>query len=110
LNPGTRLGPHEIVALLGVGGMDEVYRAHDTKLNRDVALKVLPESFANDPDRLARFQLSESVRRHCGFCGEGVSTPAVMHLLMSVEPADPIARSPTAGDVRPRRLALAIDP
>lgn len=56
LTPGTRLGPYEITAPLGVGGMGEVYRAHDTKLNRDVALKVLPESFANDADRLARFQ------------------------------------------------------
>jgi serine/threonine-protein kinase len=55
LKPGTTLGPYEIVAPLGVGGMGEVYRAHDTKLNRDVALKILPEAFATDPDRLARF-------------------------------------------------------
>ena len=54
--PGARLGPYEIVAALGAGGMGEVYRARDTKLNRDVAIKVLPESFATDPDRLARFQ------------------------------------------------------
>jgi eukaryotic-like serine/threonine-protein kinase len=56
LAAGARLGSHEIQALLGAGGMGEVYRARDTKLNRDVALKVLPELFANDPDRLARFQ------------------------------------------------------
>jgi eukaryotic-like serine/threonine-protein kinase len=56
LVPGTRLGVYEITARIGKGGMGEVYRARDTKLNRDVALKVLPESFANDPDRLARFQ------------------------------------------------------
>src|SRR5258706_14826516 len=55
LIPGTRLGPYEIVRPIGAGGMGEVYRARDTKLNRDVALKVLPDSFANDPDRLARF-------------------------------------------------------
>ena len=55
LRAGTRLGPHEVTAQIGMGGMGEVYRARDTKLNRDVALKVLPESFANDPDRLARF-------------------------------------------------------
>src|SRR6185503_9286821 len=53
---GTRVGPYEIVSVLGAGGMGEVYRARDTALNRDVALKVLPESFAADPDRLARFQ------------------------------------------------------
>src|SRR5262245_55480903 len=52
---GSRLGPHEITALLGKGGMGEVYRARDTKLNRDVAIKVLPDVFANDPDRVARF-------------------------------------------------------
>jgi len=52
---GTRLGSLEITALLGKGGMGEVYRAHDTKLNRDVAIKVLPDVFANDPERVARF-------------------------------------------------------
>ncbi|TAK18786.1 MAG: hypothetical protein EPO35_01005, partial [Acidobacteria bacterium] len=55
LTPGTRLGPYEIVAPLGAGGMGEVYRARDTSLDRDVALKVLPASFAHDPDRLMRF-------------------------------------------------------
>src|SRR5437762_12711988 len=55
LNPGTLLGPYEILAQIGAGGMGEVYRARDTKLNRDVAIKVLPEVFASDPDRLARF-------------------------------------------------------
>jgi len=52
---GTRLGPYEILAPLGAGGMGEVFRAHDTKLNRDVAIKVLPEAFAHDHERLARF-------------------------------------------------------
>ncbi len=55
LATGTRLGPYEILAPLGAGGMGEVYRARDTKLNRDVALKILPQAFASDPDRLARF-------------------------------------------------------
>src|SRR5688500_475468 len=55
LAAGARVGGYEIVGALGAGGMGEVYRARDTKLNRDVALKVLPESFALDPDRLARF-------------------------------------------------------
>jgi Tol biopolymer transport system component len=56
LTPGTRLGLYEIVAAIGAGGMGEVYRAHDPRLNRDVAIKVLPEGFASDPDRLARFE------------------------------------------------------
>ena len=52
----SRLGPYEIVAPLGAGGMGEVYRARDSRLGREVAVKVLPELFANDPDRLARFE------------------------------------------------------
>jgi serine/threonine protein kinase len=52
---GTRLGAYEILSALGAGGMGEVYRARDTKLNRDVALKILPDMFAADPDRRARF-------------------------------------------------------
>ncbi len=53
---GTRLGSYEVVAQIGAGGMGEVYRAHDTRLARDVAIKVLPEAFAHDADRLSRFQ------------------------------------------------------
>ena len=61
LSPGTRLGVYEILSLLGVGGMGEVYRARDTKLNRDVAIKVLLASVADDPDRLARFSREAQV-------------------------------------------------
>ena len=61
LSPGSRLGPYEILALLGAGGMGEVYRARDSKLKRDVAIKVLPEAFARDPERLARFQREAEV-------------------------------------------------
>ena len=56
LSAGTRLGPYEILAPIGAGGMGEVYRAHDTRLGRDVAVKVLPESLARDPERMARFE------------------------------------------------------
>ena len=56
LNPGTKLGVYETLSSLGSGGMGDVYRARDTKLGREVAVKVLPESFARDPDRVARFE------------------------------------------------------
>ncbi len=56
LNVGDRLGNYDVTALIGEGGMGEVYRARDTKLERDVALKVLPQAFTDDPDRLARFE------------------------------------------------------
>src|SRR6266576_6610433 len=56
LAAGTRLGSYEVVAQIGAGGMGEVYRAHDNELGRDVAIKVLPEAFAHDADRLSRFQ------------------------------------------------------
>ena len=61
LASGTRLGPYEITAQIGVGGMGEVYRATDTKLKRDVAVKVLPSHVAADPERLARFQREAEV-------------------------------------------------
>ncbi|SVA48546.1 uncharacterized protein METZ01_LOCUS101400, partial [marine metagenome] len=61
LNPGTRIGVYEVTAKIGEGGMGEVYQARDTTLDRDVALKVLPEAFTADPDRLARFQREAKV-------------------------------------------------
>src|SRR5215469_3075217 len=57
LPPGTKLGHYVVQSLIGAGGMGEVYRARDTSLKRDVAIKVLPASFSRDPDRLRRFQL-----------------------------------------------------
>ena len=56
LTSGTILGPYEVIALLGAGGMGEVYRARDNRLGRDVAIKVLPASVASSPERLARFE------------------------------------------------------
>ena len=56
LTPGTRLGPYEVTALIGEGGMGQVYRAIDTNLGHQVAIKILPDTFAHDPERLARFE------------------------------------------------------
>ncbi len=61
LQPGTAIGPYQVTALIGEGGMGQVYQATDTKLNRQVALKILPEAFADDPDRLARFEREAKV-------------------------------------------------
>src|SRR5207302_4772818 len=58
---GTRLGPYEILGPLGAGGMGEVYRARDTKLEREVAIKILPHALAEDPQRLARFAREATV-------------------------------------------------
>ena len=61
LTPGTRLGSYEILDLIGVGGMGEVYRARDTRLKRDVAIKILPDSLAADPERIGRFEREAEV-------------------------------------------------
>ena len=58
---GTRVGPYEILAPIGAGGMGEVYRARDTKLDREVAIKILPAALAQDPERLARFEREAKV-------------------------------------------------
>jgi serine/threonine protein kinase len=63
--PGTVLGSYEIVSLLGAGGMGEVYRARDLTLGRDVALKLLPQALADDPERVARFQRPRTTRASC---------------------------------------------
>jgi hypothetical protein len=78
LSVGTRLGSYEVVALIGAGGMGEVYRARDTSLGRDVALKVLPDSIAADPDRLMRFDREARLLA-------SVSHPAIAHIY-GVEP------------------------
>src|SRR5688500_6443705 len=61
MRAGTRLGPYEVVAAIGAGGMGEVYRARDTRLHRDVALKILPDVFALNADRLARLEREAQV-------------------------------------------------
>ncbi len=62
LEPGARIGPYQVASLIGEGGMGQVYRATDTQLHRSVALKILPDAFAADPDRLARFQREAQFR------------------------------------------------
>src|SRR6476660_6351839 len=77
LASGTRLGPYEIVTPIGAGGMGEVYRARDLRLQRDVAVKVLPAAFTTDRDRLARFERELRVRSRLGWKPEiiqGVGT------------------------------------
>jgi Tol biopolymer transport system component len=101
LSPGTRVGPYEIGALLGAGGMGEVYRARDTTLRREVAIKVLPEVFARDSERLARFQREAEVLATLnhpnvahihGFEASGDMRALVMELVEGPTLADRIAR------------------
>jgi Tol biopolymer transport system component len=112
ITSGTRLGPYEIVAQLGAGGMGEVYRARDTKLNRDVAIKVLPESVASDSDRLARFKREAQVLASLnhpnighiyGFEDSGTTHGLVLELIDGPTLADLIAQGPL-----PLRQALQI--
>src|SRR4029077_6746557 len=102
LSVGTRLGPYEILSALGAGGMGEVYRAHDTKLNREVALKILPDAFASDPDRLARFTREAQVLASLnhphiaaiyGFEDSGAIHALVLELVEGETLADRSARS-----------------
>jgi eukaryotic-like serine/threonine-protein kinase len=62
LSPGSRLGPYEIMSAIGAGGMGEVYRVTDTNLGRQVAVKILPNAFAQDPERVARFEREAKTR------------------------------------------------
>ena len=112
LSPGTRLGVYEVSAKIGEGGMGEVYRARDTTLDRDVALKVLPEAFTADPDRLARFEREAKVLaslNHPNIGGifgleDSEGTKAlVLELVEGVTLADRIEKGPA-----PLEQALAI--
>src|SRR6202795_1334542 len=100
---GARLGPYEIISALGAGGMGEGYRARDTKLGRDVALKVIPDPFALDPDRLARFTREAQVLASLnhpniaaihGFEDSGETHALVLELVEGETLADRIARGP----------------
>jgi serine/threonine protein kinase len=99
LTVGERLGPYEILAPIGEGGMGEVYKAHDTKLDREVAIKVLPAAFATDPERLARFEREAKVLAQLNCPGiasiYGVEDRAlIMELVSGPTLADRIQQGP----------------
>jgi serine/threonine protein kinase len=105
--PGTRLGPYEILSAIGAGGMGEVYRARDTRLNRDVAVKVIPEAFAADADRMARFEreaklLASLNHPHIaaiyGLEESGSANALVMEMVEGPTLADHIAAGPIPFD------------
>ena len=121
LAPGTRLGSHEIVALLGAGGMGEVYRARDTKLGRDVALKILPDVFGRDADRLARFEreaktLASLNHPNIAQVYDAGNTAAVAYLVMELVDGEDLSAHIARGPMAPaevleiaKQLALALD-
>src|SRR6476659_6545772 len=103
LAPGTKLGPYEIVSLLGAGGMGEVYRARDSRLKREVAIKVLPDEFSRDAARVSRFQREAEVlaslnHPHIAAIHDlahfGESRFLVLELVEGETLADRIARGP----------------
>ena len=109
LQPGTTLGPYAVSAKLGQGGMGEVWRARDTTLDRDVALKVLPEAFTQDPDRLARFEREAKILASLNHpniasiyglevAGDGDFMALVLELVEGPTLADRIAHGPIALD------------
>src|SRR5215813_3165351 len=112
LAAGTRLGAYEIVAPLGAGGMGEVYRAKDTKLHRDVAIKVLPDAVSKDPDRLARFEreahlLAALNHPHIGSIYGLEESSDVRALVLELVPGDTVAERIAAGPI-PMDEALSI--
>jgi serine/threonine protein kinase len=103
LPPGARIGPYEVVAKLGEGGMGEVYRARDARLERDVAIKIVPDAFANDAERLARFEreaktLASLNHPHIahvyGFEQSGTTRALVMELVEGEDLSARIRRGP----------------
>jgi Tol biopolymer transport system component len=103
IEPGARIGPYEVLSLLGAGGMGEVYRACDTTLHRDVAIKVLPDSFAGDAERLARFTREAQtlaalnhphIAQIHGFERSGETCALVMELVEGEDLSQRIARGP----------------
>jgi len=114
LSPGTRIGPYEIQALLGAGGMGEVYRARDTKLRRDVAIKILPEVFTSDPERLARFEREAQIlaslnHSHIGAIYGVEDAGGVRALVLELVEGETLAERLRRGSVRvAEALAIAL--
>ena len=118
---GTRLGPYEVVSSLGAGGMGEVYRARDTKLGRDVALKILPDAFVNDPERLARFEREArtlaslnhpNIAQIHGLEDSGPIRALVLELVEGPTLADRLSHGPLPADEAiaiARQVALALE-
>src|SRR6478609_3469419 len=107
LTTGAHLGPYEILNAIGVGGMGEVYRARDKKLDRDVAIKILPESVAADPERIARFEREAktlaalnhpNIAQIYGLEGAAGASALVMELVEGPTLADRIAQGPVPLD------------
>jgi serine/threonine-protein kinase len=112
LSDGARLGSYEILSALGAGGMGEVYRARDTRLDRDIAIKILPEAFAADPGRVARFQREAKVlaalnHPHIAAIYGLEDADGVKALLMELVEGDDLAQR-LAGGVMPLHEALAV--
>src|SRR5438874_2873657 len=97
---GTKLGSHEITALLGKGGMGEVYRARDLKLKREVAIKILPEEFSRDADRIARFQREAEVLASLNY-----PNIAAIHSLEEVEGTRFLVMELVEGETLAERIA-----
>src|SRR5215831_18846382 len=112
LRGGTHLGSYEIVEPIGAGGMGEVYRAHDTKLKRDVAIKILPEMFAGDAERMARFEREAQVLaalNHPNIATiYGVEERAIVMELVEGETLTGPLPVPTALDLA-RQIAVALE-
>src|SRR5688572_11527772 len=118
LTPGTKLGPYEIVSPVGAGGMGEVFRARDTKLGRDVAIKVLPAAFAQDQERVSRFKREAQILaslNHPNIAGihgleevnAGPGSPGLVALVLEFVEGDDLAQHLKAGPI-PLHEALGI--
>src|ERR1700676_4006454 len=110
---GTKLGSYEITAAIGAGGMGEVYQAHDSKLGRDVAIKLLPEAFAHDPERLARFQREAKMLAQLNHTNIATiygleHSDGTHYLIMELVPSDTLQQRVKRDGAIPIEEALAI--